>query len=132
MNDQYDDADLWVVWGGYNDQNSEIGNITSKSKYTVYGALINIVEHLQSKDNMPSIIFITQAKNIRSNEHMENVCKAMIEVGGFYGIPVYDLYTLSGISMINLSTLTLDKLHLNELGKNMVYPKICKFIENNA
>ena len=130
----YQDADVWVIWGGYNDYNSEIeiGGINDTSIETLYGALKAIVSTLQSKLNMPSIVFVTPCRVNRESKKMHEIVMAMTVIASNYGVPILNLYNTSGVSANNYRTLTEDGLHLNELGRNMVYSKIAKFVKDNV
>ena len=53
----------------------------------------------------------------------------IIEVCGYYGIPVLDLYAESGINPSLYSGFTGDGLHLNDAGHERISHRIAKFLE---
>lgn len=127
------DADIWVIWGGYNDLSPEcnvpIGTLDSIDNTTVYGALKEISEYILKKNNSPRIIFVTPHRsngriiNSGKGKAYRELRECFYTIADIYGCKVVDLWNC-GINQKNCSVFTSDGLHLNEHGKNIVYPLI--------
>lgn len=136
-------GDIWVVWGGYNDasyRNTPLGTIDSTDNSTIYGALKTICKTIQEKTNNPRVLLVTMhqatGRLMASSADDGKGCfvqrmrEAFYEVGEMFGIPVLDLYKNGGISRVNDKQLTSDGVHLNDKGKQFIYPKIANAIKD--
>ena len=66
---------------------------------------------------------------------LREYAQSIIDAGKKYGIPVVDLYSVSGIGVNNISEMTNDGLHPNEIGQkriaNIVLSEIMKYTQIN-
>ena len=106
--------DIVTIMGGTNDYGrarKPLGNLNSeKGDTSVYGALMYAIEKILSLKPTIKIVLCTQPYRLDFEGHsapggylpnsqgftMEDVANAFIEVGGHYGIPVFDFYRNSG------------------------------------
>ncbi|MDY3303612.1 MAG: SGNH/GDSL hydrolase family protein [Clostridia bacterium] len=105
------DADIVIVFGSTNDfghGDAKIGDFDSKSEYTFYGAMRCLCEKLLNKYPNSEIIFITPLhrlgedtpvkENGLPNEiSLSGYVSIIKEIAGYYGLPVLDLFNISGI-----------------------------------
>ena len=133
------DAELWTIFGGYNDWATarSLGDITSTDPVTFYGALNIICQNILQRPNRPRLILITPAQSNRNgvadmtNLTMLDYVNAIKAIGQYYSIQVLDLYTHSGINPLNLSYYTDDGLHPNlTYGMPLIATKIIKAIKD--
>ena len=136
-------ADIWVIWGGYNDasyRDTPLGDIYSDDISTLYGALKMICKTIQEKTNNPRVLLVTMHQSSNrmitapnhdgKGEFIRDMREAFYQVGEMYGIAVCDLYKYGGISPVNNLQMTSDGVHLNAKGKQFIYPKIANAIKN--
>lgn len=130
------DADIWIIFGGYNDQyySSAIGDMSSVDNNTVYGALKTICQNIILRPNNPELLLITPLQSNRNGAYMDNLIQAMKDVGKYYSIPVLDLFSVGGISPLNSSRFTTDGLHPTMDGtvKSGFYKRIIESLINNV
>ena len=97
-----DDADVIIIAGGTNDWSHngvELGTISDRTNVTFYGAMHILAQGLINKYPDKLIVFNTPIKrgrsldlvNVKGNT-LKDFVDAVIEVGGYYGIPVIDLF----------------------------------------
>ncbi|MBQ7064036.1 MAG: SGNH/GDSL hydrolase family protein [Firmicutes bacterium] len=139
------DADLVVVFGGTNDYghgNAPIGRPEDRDDTTFYGALHCLYLALLSRYPNASIVVMTPLH--RLNEHsawnewgvrnvgcLEDYVNAIQETAAYYGIPVLDLYRLSGMQPENPLQRELympDGLHPNKAGQERIYHLLRSFL----
>ena len=120
----YEDADIWTIFGGLNDQlyNSPLGDIYSTDPSTVYGALKAICDNIRKRTNNPLLILVTPTQSTRNGEYMMKLRKAIIDVGLLYACPVIDAYAYAGINPANIRNVTSDGVHINDAGAKFLYP----------
>lgn len=144
--DSLRNIDLITVFGGTNDygSNKPLGTIhDSQNKDTFYGNLEYLVEKIsENKEKSATVVFMTplirgQFKNqpIYPNPNfagytLEDYVKAEKQVCKKYSIPVIDLFHKSGISRKNLELFTLDNLHPNDAGHEMIAKVIIKELKH--
>ncbi|PJZ19300.1 hypothetical protein CEW46_23960 [Bacillus cereus] len=96
-------ADLIIVYGGTNDfrNNITLGTMADRSNSTFYGSLHLLMDGLLTKYPNKGIGFITPLNFDRSTNTsgatLKQYVQAIIEVGEYYSIPVFNLYANSGI-----------------------------------
>ena len=107
-----DDAEIVCVHCTTNDwcyDWTELGDFESTSVNTYYGALKQLIENLIAKYPTKTIIFITPLKRAQdpynkpdsknaNGKTLKEYRDILIEVCGFYGIPVIDLWAISGLN----------------------------------
>ena len=128
------DADLWTIFGGTNDYyyDSKLGHLDrDKSRNydisTVYGALQSICENILNRPNHPLLMLITP---LRSNRHkfqgmtgeteFRDIAVAFHEISSLYGVPLIDLWDECEINNENVDQYTLDGVHPNQKGKELI------------
>ena len=125
-----DEFDLWTVFGGTNDifKNVPIGNIDDNVDTTFYGALNKIVTYLLSRPNHPTVGLITpyHLENANTKQYVD----AILNIGEKYGIPVLNLYALSGINDVNRSYYLRDIAHPTQTGADKLRPIILKWFSD--
>lgn len=128
--------DLITVFGGTNDYggNKPLGTIKDgKTADTFYGYLKNVIETINADKNPnTTVVFFTplkrgnfQGQPVYPNPNsvgykLEDYVNAIKEVCQSYSIPVVDLFNLSGIDENNVSKYTLDNLHPNDAGNQLI------------
>jgi lysophospholipase L1-like esterase len=139
-------ADLFAVLGGVNDFNKNIpmGSFLSTDQTTFKGALNVIIKGLLAKFPTSTIVFMTPMKNNKSigftpsytsnGQGLKQLdyVNAIKETCDYYGLPVLDLYTNSGISPFvteQANAYMPDLLHYNQAGYLRLATKISSFIE---
>lgn len=107
-----DDAEVICVHCTTNDWNydwTELGDFSSTSVNTYYGALKQLIENLIAKYPTKTIIFITPLKRAQdpynqpdsknaNGKTLKEYRDILIEVCEYYGIPVIDLWAISGLN----------------------------------
>ena len=138
-------ADIYTIYAGTNDfsHNLEIGTISdydnSTGDSTYYGALRVMVDRIyninpnailflftntrRDKDGYDS--FNTNSLGYKLNDYNE----AIRYISKKYGIEIIDLWNESGINEYNLNETTLDGLHPNEFGSDLIAQTILKKIK---
>lgn len=122
------DKDFVTVYGALNDRSRLIGTRADvyPAQTTIYAVVKYVITSIYTlaatvgrKDIR--VVLITPHKVGKYNyidadggqeyptgsgQTLENICNAIIDIGGFYGIPVVDLYRNSGINNFTWDTLT--------------------------
>ena len=140
------DADVVVVFGGTNDYghgDAAIGCFDDRTDDTFYGALHNLYCDLIAKYPAAQLVVMTplhrvgecKAYNdfgVRCVGTLEDYVDIIMEVAGYYGIPVLDLHRVSGIQPENpvlREAYTPDGLHPNDAGHALLYNRLKGFLE---
>ena len=130
-----DTAELVCIMCGTNDVNHGIpfGTLSDRTPDTTCGALHALCALLQERFPDATVVFITphyQERYIHP-EGVTNgqIADAILNICPNYGFPVYDCYRLSGIRHENLSELTQDGCHWNDLGHALVGKKLAEFLQ---
>ena len=131
-----DDLDYICVLGGINDYfgNVPIGKTDSEYTTTFNGALNILIKGLINKYPNKKICFLTPLNTRNASNKLIDYVNAIKERCAYFSIPVYDLYTMSGLDPnIDIINNTLfgeqDGLHPNDDGNLMFYRKIQTFLE---
>lgn len=146
----YTKFDVAIILAGTNDfkLNVNMGTIgldsdTSWDDTTFYGAYRHLIETMISQNPTIKIYMMTPlqrnnggydcntANTATPASKLSDYCTAIKNIGQMYGIPVLDLYSLSGFTRKNLTSLTIDSLHPNNLGHQRIADLLITFIENN-
>lgn len=130
-----DDADLIVVWGGTNDYHygHALGNVDDTENTTFCGALNNLCKGLITKYPQKDILFVTPTpRGVISSAvaPLSDYADAIIHVCAKYCIPVYDAFRKCNMP-INYEyprKYTVDGLHLNDLGHEVLGKSMANFI----
>ncbi len=140
-NNVNEDADIWVIWGGYNDVDhnvlTPIGTPTGTELSTLYGSLKAIIQNIQERDNAPRVILVTPHQSYGlilyqtgTAERLRDLRECFKVVGEAYSAPVVDLWSEAGMTLSNYVPYHKDSVHLNQNGYFMCYGHILKAIEN--
>lgn len=141
------DADVVVIFGGTNDYghgNAPIGCFADRTPDTFYGACHYLYSGLIKKYLGKPIVIMTPLH--RSNEFNNNnyyheqhsrklkdYVAIIREVAEYYGLPVLDLYAVSGLQpeILEIKEKYMpDGLHPNDAGHRIMVNKLQKFLEN--
>lgn len=107
-----DDADLIVVQSGTNDFQYDwtpIGTMADRTPYTFYGALHTLFTGLIEKYKGKTIVFLTSLKRAQTpyttpesqnsyGKTLSDYRDMMLEVCDYYGVPVIDVFSVSGLN----------------------------------
>lgn len=137
-----DDADIVVVFGGTNDYghgDAKMGAFDDRTENTFYGACHLLMAGLIEKYPEATIVIMTPVH--RSGEDnpssgnglpLKAYVDAIIEVAGYYALPVLDLYRVSGIQPclpVSKEKACPDGLHPNEYGHRLIESRLKGFLE---
>ena len=145
-------ADIITIFAGTNDFNLSLGagtenDIYSRDVKTIWATCNTLFPYLLNRYPTKPIIFFTPIQRKYSGS-ASGIIKGMVDTNGItlreyaqsiidagkkYGIPVVDLYSVSGIGVNNISEMTNDGLHPNEIGQkriaNIVLSEIMKYTQ---
>lgn len=135
------DADAIVVFGGTNDfghGNAKIGKFSDRTGETYYGACHEIATTIMNRWPNATPVFMTPTHRADEDNPssgnglpLVNYVDIILEVCAFYGIPVLDLYRMSGIQpqvRINKETYCPDGLHPNDAGHALIASRLTGFM----
>ena len=139
------DADIVIVFGGTNDfghGDAKIGDFNSRSEYTFYGAMHCLCEKLLNKYPDAEIVFITplhrlgeetplKENGIANEVSLSGYVSIIKEVAGYYGLPVLDLFSISGIQPsveIIKKEYMPDGLHPSDKGARRIAERLYDFL----
>lgn len=139
--------DLTILFGGVNDFNHSLilGQMGDRDGRTFYGALNHIIVDLLQINPIGELMCITPLKcscEYKGYFHWnaKNECghqlidyrNAILEVAGFYSVPVLDLFSTSGITpdcaMVREKYLS-DGLHPTNIGYERIARRVASFIK---
>lgn len=138
-------ADIVVVFGGTNDfghGDAKIGDFSSRSEYTFYGAMHLLCEKLINKYPDAYIVFMTPLHRETENEKtkdnglpnetpLSGYVSIIKEVAGYYGLPVLDLFNTSGMQPrmeIIKKEYMPDGLHPSDKGARRIAERLYGFL----
>ena len=139
------DADIVVVFGGTNDfghGDSKIGDFESRDEYTFYGAMHSLCIKLINKYPNSEIIFMTPLHRLgedddvngiglRNQRNLSGYVDIIKEVAAYYGLPVLDLFSTSGLQPkvdIIKELYMPDGLHPSDKGAERIARRLYSFI----
>jgi len=138
------DVDFITIMGALNDFEYEVGTFTDSGDETFYGALYTYYKELTEKYPETPIGVITSPPRITcwgENGVYVGHINAVIDMAGFYSLPVLDLYRNSGLRpwdeenslryFAHEGDIDGDGVHLNEAGHKLIADKIYDFIVEN-
>ena len=139
-----DEADLIVVFGGTNDFNhgdATIGCFEDRCDTTFYGAMHTLICNLYNKYPKTRVIFMTPLHRLvehhttkKHNDRfvtLKDYVNVIKEVCEYYGVPVLDLYSTSGLQPnveINRELYMTDGLHPTDLGAKRIADILYSFV----
>lgn len=138
-------ADIVVVFGGTNDfghGDAKIGDFSSRNVYTFYGAMHCLCEKLINKYPDAVIVFMTPLHRVTENNEMKEngipnevplsgYVAIIKDVAGYYGLPVLDLFNMSGIQPsveIIKQKYMPDGLHPSDKGARRIAERLYGFL----
>ena len=141
-----ENADVVVVFGGTNDfghGDAEVGDFNSRSEYTFYGAMHSLCMKLLNKYPLAQIIFVTplhrETEDVKINSRGKAVklplagyVRIIKEIASYYGLPVLDLFSESGIQPrveIIKKLYMPDGLHPSDLGAERIAQRLYAFLK---
>lgn len=133
----YNNYDLVIIAGGTNDFKlnvplGEILNVNSNNydRNTFTGAYQHLIENIIKTKSTIRLILMTPLQRNNSgydiyytnsaNCKLSDYCQRIKELGQLYSLPVIDMYSNSGMNLINLFDYTLDGLHPNNTGYELL------------
>lgn len=141
------DADIVVVFGGTNDfghGDAAFGCLSDRANHTFCGAFHLLMQKLINRYPQAQLVVMTplhrDSENqlgynelgIRRDHTLEEYVDAIISVGGYYGVPVLDLFHVSGlqpcIPAIKEHYMP-DGLHPNDLGHRRIAGRLLGFFD---
>lgn len=140
------DADIVVVFGGTNDfghGDAPFGMFSDRTEESFCGAYHMLLQKLIQRYPKSQIVTMTplhrdsenmlgfNEKGVRRDHTLEEYVDAVIAISGYYGIPVLDLYRVSGMqpAVPILKELYMpDGLHPNDLGHQRIADKVIGFL----
>ena len=140
------DADVVVVFGGTNDfghGDAKLGTFESRDPYTFYGAMHVLCEKLIHRFPNADILFMTPLHRCSENEalkenglpeetNLAGYVSIIREVAEFYGLPVLDLFSTSGLQPkvdIIKETYMPDGLHPSDAGALRIARRLIGFLQ---
>jgi len=139
------EADCVVVCGGINDYmhgDAKLGCFDDRSEYTFYGALHILICSLIKKFPDKPIIFMTpvhfvaecspECAHINKGHYFSEYLKAIKEVCSYYSVPVFDLYSTSGMNpniREQKDIFYSDDTHLNDNGYKRIAERLESFLK---
>lgn len=145
--DMTEDAEVIVVFGGTNDfgcGTAPFGKIGEKNRISFCGSFAFLLEKLIQRYPDAQLVVLTPLHRteewdtefneygIRRDFQLKNYVDAIIEISGYYGVPVLDLYRTSGlqpaVSVLREKYMP-DGLHPNDLGHKRIADRLQAFLE---
>ena len=139
-------ADVVVVFGGTNDYghgDAAMGCFSDRTDDTFYGALHNLYSDLIAKYPTAQLVVMTPLHRLEECQNyngfgvrcvgtLEDYVDVIMEVAGYYGIPVLDMHRLSGLQP-DVPALRErympDGLHPNDAGHALIHSRLKGFLE---
>lgn len=144
------DNDVIVVFAGTNDWASSIavGDYLNDNTRNVCGAVKSIIEYITA-NTTARLIFVLpmqrynetdKKKTINADgepldnksQTLRDVCNAIQKTCAYYSVPCVDSYSTLGINRLNINDYTIDGLHPNDKGDELIADMICSAIEYRA
>ena len=139
------DADIVAVFGGTNDfghGDAKIGDMKCRDEYTFYGALHSLCTSLINKYPNAEIIFMTPLHQVGEDNEVNAIglkhevllsgyVDIIKEVAGYYGLPVLDLFNISGMQPkvdIIREIYMPDGLHPSDAGAERLAKRLYNFL----
>ncbi len=141
------DADIVVGFGGTNDYghgDAALGTMADRTEDTFYGSLHLLMRKLIERYPEALIVFMTplhrlgesgrdyNERGVRNTADLRAYVDAIIEVAAYYGIPVLDLFRVSGIQpeipAIRERYMP-DGLHPSDAGHERIADRLIGFLE---
>ncbi len=141
------DADIVVAFGGTNDYghgDAALGTMADRTEDTFYGSLHLLMRKLIERYPEALIVFMTPLHRlgesgrdynefgVRNTAKLQAYVDAIIEVAAYYGIPVLDLFRVSGIQpeipAIRERYMP-DGLHPSDAGHERIADRLIGFLE---
>lgn len=140
------DSDVIVVFGGTNDfghGDAKLGTFESRDPYTFYGAMHVLCEKLINRFPNADILFMTPLHRCSEDEvskenglpeetNLAGYVSIIREVAEFYGLPVLDLFSTSGLQPkvdIIKETYMPDGLHPSDAGALRIALRLMGFLQ---
>lgn len=146
VEDMIPDADAVVVFGGTNDfghGDAPMGTLTDRTEQSFCGAFHLLLEKLIRRYPQAQIVVMTPLHRDGENQlgvneiglrreiPLEGYVDAIVAISGYYGIPVLDLYRVSGLQPavpVLKERYMPDGLHPNDIGHARLADKLMGFL----
>ena len=144
--DMIPDADIVVVFGGTNDfghGDAVFGNLDGNESDSFCGALHKLLRDLIGRYPEAQLVVMTPLHRrneddtgcnelgVRRDHRLEDYVDAIMKISGYYGIPVLDLYRVSGMQPavpLLKERYMPDGLHPNDAGHELIADKLTGFL----
>ena len=141
------DADIVVVFGGTNDfghGDAAFGTFSDRTEHTFCGAFHLLLQKLITRYPQAQLVVMTplhrDSENqlgynelgVRRDHTLEDYVNAIISISGYYGVPVLDLFRVSGLQPsipVMKERYMPDGLHPNDLGHQRIAEKLLGFLQ---
>ena len=142
------DADIVVVFGGTNDfghGEAPFGTMADRTEDTFCGAMHSLLQKLMNRYPTAQLVVMTPLHRLVEDEYglnevgvrrcgvLRNYVDAIMEIAGFYGIPVLDLFRVSGMQPrveCNRVLYMPDGIHPNDAGHELIARKLENFLKS--
>ena len=142
-NVNFADYDFCTIAAGLNDcqyQFSPMGSLTKENfdKTTFYGGYQYILNKIYKDNPGIQLMMVTPLKSKKINTpeyknklgyNLMDYVKAVREIAEVYSIPLLDFYEIGGFNDYTFDTYTIDGLHPNNTGFEMLSRKMVSFIQ---
>lgn len=147
VDDMIPDADIVVVFGGTNDfghGDAPFGCMEDRTADTFYGACHMLIRHLLERYPAAQLVFMTplhrcsedqddvNEMGVRAQGKLVRYVDAIIEVCGWYGVPVLDLFRTCQIQPrvpVIRERYMPDGLHPNDAGHRILASRLISFLK---
>lgn len=132
--EMHPEADLVVVFGGTNDHghgDAPIGCESDRTPDTFLGACHWLYKALKEKYTCPIVVLTPLHRAVETREDgilLKDYVNLIKAVAAQYSLPMLDLYESSEICPSSLSALTVDGLHPNDRGHELLAREIGEFL----
>lgn len=148
VDDMIPDADIIVVFGGTNDfghGDAPLGAFSDRTECSFCGAMHLLLQKLIVRYPQAQLVVMTPLHRDSENQlgvneigvrrefPLESYVDAIIKISGYYGIPVLDLFRVSGLqpAVPVLKELYMpDGLHPNDEGHKRIAEKLLGFLKS--
>ena len=142
-----EDADIVVVFGGTNDYGHgdvPLGTFEDRTQWSFYGAYHLMIQRLIKRFPDAQLVVMTPTHRIdekmtelnngeKNHLSLRNYVDAIIEVAGYYSIPVLDLFRVGGIQPCIQEYRDRychpDGLHISDAGHALIARKLENFLK---
>lgn len=140
VSNQIENTDLSNVYAltysaGTNDPayNTEVGTVDDLTTGTTFSAHVKRgIENAYTQNPSIRIYIITPHQNFSESRYAKDYAKALVDIGKYYGIPVFNAYETLQVNKVNYTAyLANDKLHFTNKGYQMFADGLIPLMANH-